>query len=280
MRRLFTTDEARRCGLSSDALRWGDRVGRWRRIERGVYGDGPEPPTRLDQARARVMATDAVASGSLAAVLHGLDGVTLDRRPTRRRILKPGRTIMKGGVRCTNGLQTMLDLAEIVDDRIWEQALESALRQRLTTIAEIEAELPELARARTRGTARIRRVLALRPPGAPATESILETLMVQLARTIAGLDPPTRQYEVYNQHGGFVARVDLSWPSLGVFIELDGQQHPGQPVYDASRETSVVAATGWLCGRFTWHEVVHVSRTTARKLEAVVEQARRRPPAA
>ncbi len=75
----------------------------------------------------------------------------------------------------------------------------------------------------------------------------------------------------------FVAEVDLCCPQLGLFIELDGQQHLGQPVYDARRETAVVAATGWLVGRFTWYEVVHVPRQTALRLAALVDQARRRP---
>jgi hypothetical protein len=120
-------------------------------------------------------------------------------------------------------------------------------------------------------------VLALRPPGAAATESLLETLMVQLAREIPGLPPPVRQYYVYDEHGEFVARVDLCWPELGLFIELDGQQHPGQPVYDARRETAVVATMGWLVGRFTWYEVFHIPHATARRLAALVDQARRRP---
>lgn len=100
--------------------------------------------------------------------------------------------------------------------------------------------------------------------------------MVQLARTVEGLPPPRRQYVVYDAEGMFIARLDLSWPQFGAFIELDGQQHKGQPVYDAIRETNVVAATGWLPGRFTWYEVVRIPRTTARRLEGVIRQARRR----
>ena len=72
------------------------------------------------------------------------------------------------------------------------------------------------------------------------------TQAAALARDVPGLPPPVRQYTVYDEHGEFVARVDLCWPELGLFIELDGQHHPGQPVYDARRETAVVAATGWL----------------------------------
>ncbi len=95
--------------------------------------------------------------------------------------------------------------------------------------------------------------------------------MVQLARTVPGLPDPVRQLEVGS------ARVDLAWPDLGLFVELDGQQHNDQPLYDARRETAVVAATGWLCGRFTWTEVVRVPMSTARRLAALADQARRRP---
>src|SRR5439155_27167267 len=121
----------------------------------------------------------------------------------------------------------------------------------------------------------IRRVLALRPPGAPPTESLLETLMVQLARDVPGLGEFVRQHVIRDEHGTFIARLDLSRPDIGFFIELDGQQHKGQPVYDAMRETAVVAATGWLPGRFTWTEVVHLPKTTKRRLAGVATQARR-----
>ena len=97
-----------------------------------------------------------------------------------------------------------------------------------------------------------------------------------LVDVAATLDNPTRQFVVYKD-GVFVARVDLAWPELGLFLELDGQHHKGQPVYDARRETAVVAATGWLCGRFTWHEIAVTPRSTARRLAELVEQCRRRP---
>src|SRR5207342_946684 len=121
------------------------------------------------------------------AVLHGLDGVILDRVATARRTAAAEGTVVIDGIPCTDGLQTMIGLASVVDDLVWEQALESALRKRLVSVAALESLVPQLGRARTPGTARIRRVLALRPPGAPPTESLLETLCVQLARTVPGL---------------------------------------------------------------------------------------------
>ena len=276
MRRLFTADDAAAAGLTRAALRWGDGV-RWRRLERQVYLEGPEPPGPIDLARARVLAAQTVARGGLAGVLLGLDSVTVDARPTRRRPPPAERVIQAGGVPCADGFQTLLDLAALVDDLVWEQALESALRLRLVTVEELEAILPELGRARAPGAARIRRVLARRPPGAPPTESLLETLMVQLIRRVPGLPPPTRQFRVVNAHGEVIARVDLCWPELGLFIELDGQHHPGQPKHDAARQTAISAATGWLVGRFTWDEVVRNPNVTARRLAALVDQARRRP---
>ena len=290
MRELFTTADAARRGIGSAALRWGERTGRWRRIARGVYGEGPEEPSPLDVALALVVVTGGVASGCLAGVLHGLDGVDLagpdvtvgaSRRQrcvgVRRRDLAPERICTVQGFRCTDGFQTLIDSAARVDDLIWEQALESALRKGIVSIDELERALPAFRQSRTPGTPRMARVLALRPDGAPATGSLLETLMVQLVRDVQDLPDPIRQLEVRNVHDDFVAFVDLTWPDLGLFIELDGEHHKGQPVYDARRETAIVAATGWLCGRFTWTEVRRHPRATSRRLSALADQARRRP---
>lgn len=264
MRRLFRGDE-----LSEAALRWGEQKGRWRRADRGVYAEGSEDLSQLDRARAAVLATGGVASHHLAGALYGLDSVTLDGTwvtvsPTKngrrarvcRRTLALERVIEVAGLPCTDGAQTMIDLASSLSPVLWEQALESALRKGLTTFDAIA------------GVAPITRAVA-----APPTESLLETLMVQLARTVPGLPEPVRQLWIEAAH----ARVDLAWPALGLFVELDGQHHLGQPVYDARRETAVVAATGWLCGRFTWTEVVRLPTSTARRLAQLADQARLRP---
>lgn len=285
MRRLFTTEEAARAGLSRDALRWGARTGRWRKVDRNVWAEGAEPPTLFDEARAAALACNGVASGCLAGTLLGYDGImatgvditippksTSRRVGARRRLLPEERVIVAGGVRCTDHLQTLIDLAALVDDLVWEQALESALRMDGTTIAAIEAVLPELARAKTPGVPRIRRVLALRPPGAAPTGSLLETLMLQLARTVPGLGEPVRQCSITNEYGEIIAYADLAWPELGLFVELDGEQHKSQPKYDARRETAIVAATGWLPGRFTWSEVVYNPVATAKRLAAIAAQ--------
>ncbi|MEY2398509.1 MAG: hypothetical protein QOJ00_1683 [Actinomycetota bacterium] len=82
--------------------------------------------------------------------------------------------------------------------------------------------------------------------------------------------------EVFTHDGRFVARVDLAWPEFGVFLELDGQAHKHQPVYDAARQTAIVAATGWLCARCTWRQVALNTTATARAIADVLAQANRR----
>jgi len=291
MRRLFTIAEARATGVTSNALRWGVQVGRWSLVEDGVYVVGPDAPTPIERAIGAVLKTGGVASGTLAGQLLDLDSVGKLRSPyvtvratrngrrpgVRRKTLPRERIITVDGIQCTDALQTLVDLAAMVDDVTWEQMLESALRKRLTSLDAVTEAAATMARSRTPGVTRVRRVLTIRPVGAPATESLLETLMVQLARDVPGLEPPTRQLVVRTVDDQFVARVDLAWPELGLFIELDGQQHRDQPVYDATRETAVVAATGWLCGRFTWTEVTRHRRHTIRRLAQLVEQAHRRP---
>jgi very-short-patch-repair endonuclease len=279
VREWFTTAQARERGITEAELRWGEGS-RWRRVARGAYRNGLDEPDELDRAVGEVLRSGGVARGRLAGVLYGLDGVVIAGRQANRRRMRCESVVEIAGVPCANALECLIDLAGTLGDLGWEQALESALRKKLVLIGDIEAALPRLRRARTHGVAVMQRVLALRPRGAPATESLLETLMVQLARQVEGLGDPVRQHVVEDADGRFVARVDLVWLELGLFVELDGQQHRDQPVYDARRETAVVAATGWLCGRFTWREVTRVPGSTARRLAALAEQARRRPIAA
>ena len=264
MRRLFTSAE---CGLTNHALKWGEQTGKWRRVQQGIYAEGPEDPTPFDRARAKVMASGSPARGSLAGLLFGLDSITLDGAPTRR--TAPESTTMVAGLRCADPRTVLLDLAATLDDDTWEQALESALRKRLVTLASFD-DLP-----RVPGVKRIRRVLTRRGDG-PPTESLLETLAVQLCRTVPDLPRPVRQHRITLDDGTFVARVDLCWPHLAIFLELDGQGHKRQPVYDAARQTAVVAATGWLVLRFTWREVTRTPKTCARRLAQALK-ARRLP---
>ena len=283
---MQTTRELHDLGMTTEAIEWAVRKGRLTRIITSVYGEGSRRPSSLEKAVAVVKVTGGVARGCLAGVLLDLDGVTLKgpdvavapgssrrRKGVRQQTLPNERVIVVDGIPCTDGLQTLIDLADAVDDSVWEQALECVLRRRWATVEQVT----EAARGCGAGAQRMRRVLSQRPMGAPPTESLLETRMVQLARRVPGLPPPVRQYEVRDRSGHVRARLDLAWPDLGMFVELDGQHHRDQPVADARRETEVVALTGWLCSRFTWDDVHRRPHTSIGRLAAMTAHARRRP---
>lgn len=283
MREMFSTADARARGVSRSALHRSVRAGRVVDLGYGMYGEGSDAATFLERSVAAARARCAAVGGCAAGEYLGLDSVVADcvdfvvpeaannlRGGARRR--RGAEVIEVGGVCVTTGTQTLIDLAARLDDASWEQALESALRKQLTSIPAIEARLSEMSRARTPGVRRIRRVLALRPSDAPPTESLLETLAVQLFRA-EGFPDPQRQVVVVTRNGSFVARVDLAWPELGVFVELDGEHHRDQPVYDANRQNRVQGATGWLCARFTWTQIVKHGKASARELRDLLAQA-------
>lgn len=275
--RLFTTRHFLDTAGTEMELRWGHKTGKWVQVVRGVNALGAKAPSPYEVAIARVMASGAVAPAIISARLLEFDSITIPREiPRSRTVPVSPEPVLINGIWCMNPLQALVGLASVVDDLVWEQALESALRKGLCKLEELSDVVPLLTASRTAGSPRIKRVLALRPEAAPPTGSLLETLAVQMCRTNSSIPEPVRQHEVVDG-GGFRSHLDLSWPDLGGFSELDGEGHLLQPVYDANRETRVVAATGWLCARLTWTEVRSVPRTTARRLASVLDQARRRP---
>lgn len=78
-----------------------------------------------------------------------------------------------------------------------------------------------------------------------------------------------RQFRLVNEHGR--ARfIDLCWPELGIFLELDGQGHKEQPVYDASRQNEITRLTGWRCIRLTWDQVHNWPDVTASEMRELL----------
>jgi hypothetical protein len=277
-RTFFTRQQYLDAGHSRSELAWAVKTGRLTRGAHAVYFEGPEPLGAYGKALAQQISSDGQLSSLVAAKHLGLDSIEIPERrvPRLRRTPVTPDLIQVKGIWCTAALQVIVDVAPLVDDLTLEQIIESAARKKLLDIGELIDIVPLLTTSRTAGAPRIKRVLALRPPGAPPTESLLETLMVQLARKTPGVPEPIRQVVVNDEHGEFVARVDLAWPDEEAFNELDGESHKHQPIYDAVRETNVVIATGWLPGRFTWTEVRWNPVPTGRRLARFIARARQR----
>ncbi|MEY2418304.1 MAG: hypothetical protein QOG90_984 [Actinomycetota bacterium] len=275
MRELRTATTLAEQGITEARLRWALDTGRWTLIIRGVYGRGAAPPSKLDVARATALVTQGVCHGFVAGELLTFDKVTAstpevwvprscrsERAGVKRRASMPADTVDVAQVRCTNAADTLLELANRLGDDEWEQALEFCLRKGHVT--------PELVGSwRNR---RIRRVIGNRGGlQLPHTDSLLETLAIQLIRTDPTLPTPTRQLRIFDPMSErFIGRVDLCWPALGIFLELDGQQHRDQPVYDAARQNKVTAATRWLCVRLTWDQVTKWPEATLRDLRPLL----------
>jgi very-short-patch-repair endonuclease len=86
---------------------------------------------------------------------------------------------------------------------------------------------------------------------------------------------PVPQYEVRDQDGRLVARLDFAFPEHGVFIEFDGtakyheHRRPGESLEDyllreKRREELVCQLTGWTCVRLGWGDLERPEATAAR----------------
>jgi very-short-patch-repair endonuclease len=269
-------------GLSSSAIHRLMTTGRWVRCCDGVYAVAGRDGGRFQETFARLTAAGprAFARASTAAALHGKldldwDG-TVDLATDRtgsgrlpRRNVPATHLTTVWGMRCTDVLQTVLDLACVLDAPRWEWALEAALRTRLVTVADIEAALAWPGRRDARAVEVVGLVLAGRPHGAPPTESLLETRFVQAVRD-HGLPTPERQVWVaVSPTTRF--RVDFAWPAQRFFVECIGGHHEKQRQRDADRALSILVHAGWAGAEVTWHQVVGTPRYTARRIAAILE---------
>lgn len=90
-----------------------------------------------------------------------------------------------------------------------------------------------------------------------------------------GVPMPVPQYEIRDQTGRLIGRVDFAWPELGVFLEFDGKVkyskflREGESVADAvvrekRREERIREITGWRCVRLVWADLYTPEATAAR----------------
>jgi hypothetical protein len=88
------------------------------------------------------------------------------------------------------------------------------------------------------------------------------------------LPMPELQFEVFDDHGLLLGRVDFAWPELGVYVEFDGKEkyqkflREGEDVIDVvrrekKREERICRATGWRCIRLVWADLYYPERTCA-----------------
>jgi hypothetical protein len=284
---VFLRSELLATGYDDRTIRRLTREGVWHRVRHGAYFDGPtwEQLAAADRHRVLLRAvlrsskSGCVASHVSAAVEYGvptwdldLSSVHLSRLDARsgraeagvtqhRGRLRADEIVRIGGVAMTAGTRTALDVIRISPDV--EHALvvvNGLLHAGKTTLEDLK--LAHHLTVEWPGTRAAHVVLQLAHPGA---ESAGETRTHYLLYR-NGIATGIPQYEVRDERGQFVARVDLAWPEYGVFVEFDGKQKyskllgPGEQSLDAilrekRREERICRVTGWRCIRLTWADL-------------------------
>lgn len=284
---LFTLAQARSIGMPQQTVAYHSGPGgRWRRVFPSVYelADLPPDPRRVMFAAQLWAERGAVLSHRAAGLLLRFDGINREAPPEfwsaktkttdgvilHRGALLPTEITTTGPLRHTNILRTVRDLASVLDDDTLELVVESALR----TNPRRERQLLAATNSGRRGSRTLARVLARRPPGAPPTESELETRYIQLLRTVA-IPAPVRQFRVFDDGGRFLGRLDLCWPEAKLWVELDSRAWHDRPealFRDRHRQNDLVTELQWLPIRFTWADVVHHPRHTTSQTERVCQR--------
>jgi hypothetical protein len=274
---VFSERQARACGVSAHMLwhhtrrgqRWSltaarvyevaDRPGDWRRPLMAAalsLGDGGRVSHR---SAGQLLRVDGVRDGPPEVIVAR--GRTNPEWRLHRQANVPAEITVTDVIPHTTPARTLRDLCSVLDENHLEMALESALRLGYMTLDDFERLA---ATAGWKGVTRLRAVLDRRPPGAPPTGSELETRFVQLVRVL-GLPDPERQYAVM-LNGDVIAVLDLCWPDVGLFVELDGGTHEQLAALrrDRQRQNDVVRLLGWRPLRFTWTDVVQRPNVTGR----------------
>lgn len=253
---------------------------------RRVAGGEPTLHQRL-LAGVWAAGSDAVASHRGAAWLWSLDGVaapTIEvsvprsggRRPAGVRLhrttdLTPGMSTTVDGIPVTEPTRTLVDLASVVSAEALESAVDSALRQGLTSVERCEAMLDRLARRGRNGVGPFRKLLDGRRAVDGVTDSRFEVRIVRVLRA-GGLPEPVRQHVLFDRWGR-IGRFDLTYPPAQVAIEADSvRHHTSRAQFERDRERRTRAeAIGWRVPTYTWRQVVRRPQWVVQTVTALLD---------
>jgi hypothetical protein len=284
---VFSRAQALGLGVTEGEIKWRLKTARWDRIFPRVYRFAGAPVTWRQLASAACLhwGAGSVVSHRAGARLGALDRfknarveISVSRKRNRSRSSKvrihwlaepiPEEDVTTiDGIPVTKPARTLLDLASTEPEAVVERCLDDALRRRLVSLPFLERWLADPRRKRHRGAAVLRRLIEDRATRG-VTESPLEARALTLLRK-SGLPIPMLQY-VVEEHGRFVARLDLAYPEKRVALEIDGFRfHDTRESFDAERARgNELQAIGWKVLRIT-------SQHLERSPEEVAEWVRR-----
>ncbi len=291
---IFLRREAIALGYTDKDLARAVRMRVLHRMRHGSYvrSERWDPLTDNQKHAVRAMAVlrtaraDVVLSHTTALVLHDaptwdlpLDDVhltRLDRKSGRREtglaqhrgLLLPGDVMEVDGTKVTSPGRSALDLTTMVDIEHCLPVFDHFLHAGRTTKSELRRGAA--AMRLWSGTLHTDLVVAL---ANPRCESVGESRTSYMFWQHGVLAPKTG-YELFDDLGNVLFRVDFAWPELGVYLEFDGKEKylkhrkAGESVVDAvlrekKREEWICRRTGWRCIRIVWADLYRPERTVA-----------------
>jgi Protein of unknown function (DUF559)/Transcriptional regulator, AbiEi antitoxin len=257
-------------GLSSRAVRDRVAVGRLTRLHRAVYAVGHGRLTKRGHWMAAVLAYGPTARLSHRSAA-GLEGIRPDNRaktdvtvPSRSARSRPGIDVHASttlteadvtiidGIPCTTLPRTLLDLAEVVDERAVERAIGQAEVLRKFDLRAVNEVLSRAVGRR--GAAVLRQVLA-EYAGPTLTDRELEERFFALCRSAALPKPAVNEWITLD--AGIAYKADFLWRAERLIVETDGWgSHGTRRAFENDRRRDRrLSVAGWTVVRFTWRDV-------------------------
>jgi hypothetical protein len=269
----ITAHQITDAGISSSGLRRRVRSGVLERVGVHTFRSPFAARASLAELAALLLdcGDDAFVSGPTAAALHGFDGFRL-KPPFHVTVLR-GRNVQRAhhhihtttrlplidratvsGLATMSATRTLIDVARFVSPKALTAALDSALRDGLTSEDLLHRRIVDL---RSQGRYGIPQLIAV-IEGVEVTRgghSWLERRFLELC-SAEGLPPPTTQ-QVLSRAKNRVVRVDCRFPGTRVVVELLGyrwHRTTEQLARDAARVNALVL-DGFAPMQFTYEHV-------------------------
>ena len=230
----------------------------------------------------------AVVSHRTAAVLHGLmeyngakTDVTVPGRNSRRRgnlivhsstNLTPADVTREDNIPCTTVARTLLDLADVVERRRLERALDQAEIMGVFDLGAIEDQLDR--NCKRPAARKVRAILNEHYIGSTPTENELAESFLALCDR-AGVRRPEVQQWITLPDGGDPIRADFLWREERIVVETDGGRVHGtaQARQRDPRRDQRLTVCGWRPIRAPSRQVFYRPAELEATLAALVRRA-------
>ena len=273
---VFTSAQARACGIGTDRARRRVESGEWIRETRGVYRVANRTLDIRMKTRIAVLSAGpgAALCGASAAWWHGL----IDKPPSIISVMAPHgrrgrpidgarvwhRTFDEGDVAVVERLRvtavplTVLDASVENGVRIMDSAL---LRNKVTIEDLLDAQKRNSGR---RGSPRAASMLTAMSDGA-RSDAERRTVALLKSSDVGG-------WATNVDACGYV--LDLAIQDLKIDIEIDGLAfHSDATAFQHDRERqNVLIANGWIVLRFTWHDITQRPQWVLAQIRAAIRQ--------